>query len=202
MGAAKPSASIFSQKLDRAAFTAYFLGAIVPLIALAFVVERYVLPSRERARARLAASRRSSPRSRCSRAAPSWCCARSRAVRCCGWIATTIASPRCSRLRAASPRPSMAATRPSPPCVRRSRSPRRAPPSCWFPARAGDRRGCSSRREPTPRSSTKCTRKRSTKWPSWCCARAVPRSRGRATGSPPAPASRCRGIRPRSAPWW
>jgi putative nucleotidyltransferase with HDIG domain len=44
MGAAKPSASIFSQKLDRAAFTAYFLGAIVPLIALAVVVERYVLP--------------------------------------------------------------------------------------------------------------------------------------------------------------
>jgi putative nucleotidyltransferase with HDIG domain len=44
MGADKPSASIFSQKLDRAAFTAYFLGAIVPLIALAFVVQRYVLP--------------------------------------------------------------------------------------------------------------------------------------------------------------
>ena len=44
MGASEPSASIFSQKLDRAAFTAYFLGAIVPLVALAFVVERYVLP--------------------------------------------------------------------------------------------------------------------------------------------------------------
>ena len=45
MGASQPSSSIFSQKLDRAAFTAYFLGAIVPLVALAFVVERYVLPT-------------------------------------------------------------------------------------------------------------------------------------------------------------
>ncbi len=36
--------SIFSQKLDRVAFTAYFLGAIVPLIALAVVVDRFVLP--------------------------------------------------------------------------------------------------------------------------------------------------------------
>jgi putative nucleotidyltransferase with HDIG domain len=45
MPAPEPSTSIFSQKLDRAAFTAYFLGAIVPLIALAFVVERYVLPA-------------------------------------------------------------------------------------------------------------------------------------------------------------
>jgi putative nucleotidyltransferase with HDIG domain len=45
MGASDPSSSIFSQKLDRAAFTAYFLGAIVPLIALAFVVEHYVLPT-------------------------------------------------------------------------------------------------------------------------------------------------------------
>ena len=44
MSASEPSSSIFSQKLDRAAFTAYFLGAIVPLVALAFVVERYVLP--------------------------------------------------------------------------------------------------------------------------------------------------------------
>jgi len=45
MRAAKPTTSIFSQKLDRAALTAYFLGAIVPLVALAFVVERYVLPT-------------------------------------------------------------------------------------------------------------------------------------------------------------
>jgi len=45
MGASESSSSIFSQKLDRAAFTVYFLGAIVPLIALAFVVVRYVLPS-------------------------------------------------------------------------------------------------------------------------------------------------------------
>ena len=36
--------SIFSQKLDRTAFTAYFLGAVVPLVALAVVVERFVLP--------------------------------------------------------------------------------------------------------------------------------------------------------------
>jgi putative nucleotidyltransferase with HDIG domain len=44
MGESRPSTSIFSQKLDRAAFTAYFLGAIVPLVALAVVVERHVLP--------------------------------------------------------------------------------------------------------------------------------------------------------------
>ncbi|MBW2269124.1 MAG: HD domain-containing protein [Deltaproteobacteria bacterium] len=36
--------SIFSQKLDRTALTAYFLGAIVPLIALGVVVDRFVLP--------------------------------------------------------------------------------------------------------------------------------------------------------------
>ena len=36
--------SIFSQKLDRATFTLYFLGAIVPLLALAIVVQKYVLP--------------------------------------------------------------------------------------------------------------------------------------------------------------
>jgi len=39
--------SIFSQRLDRVTFTAYFLGAIVPLIALAFVVQRYVIPTSE-----------------------------------------------------------------------------------------------------------------------------------------------------------
>jgi HD-GYP domain-containing protein (c-di-GMP phosphodiesterase class II) len=37
--------SIFSQRLDRTTFTAYFLGAIVPLLALAFVVQRYVIPA-------------------------------------------------------------------------------------------------------------------------------------------------------------
>jgi len=37
--------SIFSQRLDRTTFTAYFLGAVVPLIALAFVVQRYVIPT-------------------------------------------------------------------------------------------------------------------------------------------------------------
>jgi putative nucleotidyltransferase with HDIG domain len=36
--------SIFSQKLDRAALTAYFLGAVVPLVALGFVTERFVFP--------------------------------------------------------------------------------------------------------------------------------------------------------------
>jgi HD-GYP domain-containing protein (c-di-GMP phosphodiesterase class II) len=39
--------SIFSQSLDRIAFTAYFLGAIVPLVALWVVVERFVLPGIE-----------------------------------------------------------------------------------------------------------------------------------------------------------
>jgi putative nucleotidyltransferase with HDIG domain len=40
-----PSSSIFSHKLDRVAFTAYFLGAVVPLVALAVVVERFVFPT-------------------------------------------------------------------------------------------------------------------------------------------------------------
>lgn len=37
-------ASIFSQKLDRVAFTAYFLGAVVPMLALGIVVNHFVLP--------------------------------------------------------------------------------------------------------------------------------------------------------------
>ena len=37
--------SIFSQPLDRAAFVAYFLGAVVPLLALAYVLSEYVLPA-------------------------------------------------------------------------------------------------------------------------------------------------------------
>jgi putative nucleotidyltransferase with HDIG domain len=37
--------SIFSQPLDRAAFVAYFLGAVVPFLALAFVLDEYVLPA-------------------------------------------------------------------------------------------------------------------------------------------------------------
>ncbi len=36
---------LFSDKLDRVTFSAYFLGAVVPLIALAVVVERFVLPT-------------------------------------------------------------------------------------------------------------------------------------------------------------
>ncbi len=37
--------SIFSQRLDRTTFTAYFLGAIVPLLALGYVVDHYVMPT-------------------------------------------------------------------------------------------------------------------------------------------------------------
>jgi putative nucleotidyltransferase with HDIG domain len=37
--------SIFSQTLDRVVFTAYLLGAVVPLVALAVVVERFVMPT-------------------------------------------------------------------------------------------------------------------------------------------------------------
>jgi len=37
--------SIFSQTLDRAAFLAYFLGAVVPFVALAAVVRQSVLPA-------------------------------------------------------------------------------------------------------------------------------------------------------------
>ena len=45
MAANERPASIFSQKLDRIVYTAYFLGAVVPLIALAFVAQYFVLPS-------------------------------------------------------------------------------------------------------------------------------------------------------------
>jgi len=45
MAAKEESASIFSQKLDRIVYTAYFLGAVVPLVALAFVAQHFVLPS-------------------------------------------------------------------------------------------------------------------------------------------------------------
>jgi HD-GYP domain-containing protein (c-di-GMP phosphodiesterase class II) len=37
--------SIFSQRLDRTTYTAYFLGAVVPLLALGFIVEHYVIPT-------------------------------------------------------------------------------------------------------------------------------------------------------------
>ena len=39
--------SLFAQTLDRAVFGIYFLGAVVPLIALAAVVQRFVLPALE-----------------------------------------------------------------------------------------------------------------------------------------------------------
>ncbi len=45
MGKQESSGSIFSGKLDQVAFTAYFLGAVVPLIGLVVVVERYVFPT-------------------------------------------------------------------------------------------------------------------------------------------------------------
>ena len=45
--------SLFSQRLDRAVFTAYFVGGIVPLIALVVVVNEWVLPASEDDNARL-----------------------------------------------------------------------------------------------------------------------------------------------------
>ena len=36
--------SIFSQSLDRAAFLAYLLGAVVPVVALAIVIQRFAIP--------------------------------------------------------------------------------------------------------------------------------------------------------------
>ena len=36
---------IFSGELDRAAFIVYFLGAVVPLIGFALVVDRFALPT-------------------------------------------------------------------------------------------------------------------------------------------------------------
>jgi putative nucleotidyltransferase with HDIG domain len=41
----KSSASLFSHQIDRVALVTYFLGAIVPLVALAAVAQLYVLPS-------------------------------------------------------------------------------------------------------------------------------------------------------------
>ena len=40
--------SLFTQTLDRAVFGTYFLGAVVPLLALAGVIHRYVLPTLDR----------------------------------------------------------------------------------------------------------------------------------------------------------
>ena len=37
--------SLFSHSIDRAAFVSYFLGAVVPLLTLAWVVHEYVLPT-------------------------------------------------------------------------------------------------------------------------------------------------------------
>ena len=39
--------SIFSQSLSAAAFVSYLLGAVVPLMALAFVAQYFVLPDLE-----------------------------------------------------------------------------------------------------------------------------------------------------------
>jgi len=38
-------ASLYSQKIDRVAFVTYFLGAVVPLVALCAVAQQYVLPT-------------------------------------------------------------------------------------------------------------------------------------------------------------
>ena len=43
MSESKPSLSLFSHPADRGTFVAYFLGAIVPLVVLGVVVDRYVL---------------------------------------------------------------------------------------------------------------------------------------------------------------
>jgi hypothetical protein len=45
--------SLFSQGIDRAAFVSYFLGAVVPLLALAYLAHEYVLPSMQDDRAAL-----------------------------------------------------------------------------------------------------------------------------------------------------
>ncbi|MBW2695637.1 MAG: HD domain-containing protein [Deltaproteobacteria bacterium] len=39
--------SIFSQQLDRALFATYFLGAVVPLLAVGYLVQRYAIPAVE-----------------------------------------------------------------------------------------------------------------------------------------------------------
>ncbi|RIK99957.1 MAG: hypothetical protein DCC71_19645, partial [Proteobacteria bacterium] len=44
MGRPRQQLSIFAQSLDRAAFVAYFLGAVVPLLALGWIVDERVLP--------------------------------------------------------------------------------------------------------------------------------------------------------------
>ena len=44
MGKSPHHLSIFSQDLDRVAFLVYFLGAVVPFAALAWVAQRYALP--------------------------------------------------------------------------------------------------------------------------------------------------------------
>jgi len=41
----KQGLRLFSDKLDRLAFSTYFLGAVVPLLSLAVVVERFALPT-------------------------------------------------------------------------------------------------------------------------------------------------------------
>ena len=143
MGAAKPSASIFSQKLDRAAFTVYFLGAIVPLIALAVVVERYVLRPRTSR-----GSRQPHPlvlvavlSGGASGAAPDRVLLR-------GWTGSLgLAAARGFGHISSASMAASAAT-----AVRSARSPKRAPPSCSRARRElGARRARWSRRDPTPR---------------------------------------------------
>ena len=45
MSSTESTKRLFGDRFDRAAFSVYFLGAVVPLIGLAIVVERFALPS-------------------------------------------------------------------------------------------------------------------------------------------------------------
>ncbi len=45
MASIEHSKSLFSQKLDRIAFVSYFLGAVVPLLAVAVIVQQFVMPT-------------------------------------------------------------------------------------------------------------------------------------------------------------
>jgi hypothetical protein len=92
----KPT-SIFSQKLDRIVYTAYLLGAVVPLVALAFIAEHFVLPSLADRLASVGLVALVLGYSRSVRFpwAPSSCCAGRPTRPWTEWTATTAASDRC-----------------------------------------------------------------------------------------------------------
>ena len=50
MASIEHSKSLFSQKLDRIAFVSYFLGAVVPLVAVAVIVQQFVMPTLDETR--------------------------------------------------------------------------------------------------------------------------------------------------------